>query len=385
MPPRKAATPSGTAASTNTNRNTDPTLPEEEDHEEAPGGARDTGHLWLPDPGDDADPMTFEQFTEEIKDARKSFEKLQRLWNIMRTTSTNLIEKDAQIEELRDLSAVAAETITRAGTRRTAKQTDPPMLSDGVDPTFEGWKIKMKNKLRENSDHFQTEESKVGYMYGRTEGAAARHLEPGMENDKFSTPVDVYNFLESIYSDPDRELNARDEYRLLIMGKLTFSDFITEFRQLANRAKIHESNWKDDLFAKITFDMQHSLMPMRSMIKTFDDLVRQCRLLDIGMRHLNERRNRGNRRGRGGHQQGGSSRPPNPPLAQTASSSTPSRLPNTPHLTVEERDKYLKENRCFRCGKIGHQSRMCPDKNKESTNVATETDDIKSESEQAKE
>jgi len=169
----------------------------------------------------------------------------------------------------------------------------------------------MKHKLRENSDHFQTEKSKVGYMYGRTEGDAARHLEPDMENDKFSTPDDVYDFLESIYGDPDRELNAREEYRALIMGKLEFS----------------ESNWKDDLFAKITYDMQQSLMPTRSMI---DDLVHRCRLLDTGMRRLNERRNRRNRGGRGGQQRGGSSHPSNPSSTQSARPSTPNRPPNTP-------------------------------------------------------
>ena len=382
MPPKKAATPSGTAASTRSTRNNN--TPSVEGGDQEDNGAEDTGHLWLPDPGDDVDPMTLEEFTEEVKDAGKSYQNLQRLWNIIRTISTTVTEKDARIEELQDLAALATETITRAEAKRSPKQPDPPMLTDGIDPTFEGWKIKMKHKLRENGDHFQTEKSKVGYMYGRTEGDAARHLEPGMENDKFLTPDDVYDFLESIYGDPDRELNAREEYRSLIMGKLEFSEFITKFRHLANRAKIHESNWKDDLFAKITYDMQQSLMPMRSMIGSFDDLVRQCRLLDTGMRHLNERRNRGNRGARGG-QQRGPSRQPNPSSTQSARPSTPNRLPNTPHLTAEERDKYLKENRCFTCGKTGHQSRACPDKNKESANVAVEMDDTQVKPEQVKE
>jgi hypothetical protein len=386
MPPKKAVTPSGPAASTRSTRYIDTPSVEGGDQNEQ-SGAEDTGHLWLPDPGDDADPMTLEQFKEEIKDAKKSYQQLQRLWNIVRAISTTVAEKDAQIEELQDLAALATEMTTRTEVKRSPKQPDPPMLTDGTNPTFEGWKIKMKNKLRENSDHFQTEKSKVGYMYGCTEGDAACYLEPGMENDKFLTPDDVYEFLESIYSDPDRELNAREEYRSLIMGKLEFSEFITKFRHLANRAKIHESNWKDDLFAKITYNMQQSLMPMRSMIGSFDDLVRQCRLLDIGMRNLNERRNRGNRGGRGGHggQQRGSSHPPNSSSTQSTGSSTPNRLPNTPHLTAEERNKYLKENRCFKCGKTGHLSRVCPDRSKESTNVAIETDDIQVMPEQGKE
>jgi len=384
MPPKKAVAPSGPAASTRSARDAD-TSPTEEGDPKEQSGPEDTGHLWLPDPGDDANPMTLEQFTEEIKDAKKSYRMLERLWDIVRDISTTIVEKNAQIEEFQDLSALATETIAKAGGKRSPKQSDPPILTDGVDPTFEGWKIKMKHKLRENSDHFQTEKSKVGYMYGRTEGDAARHLEPDMENDKFSTPDDVYDFLESIYGDPDRELNAREEYRALIMGKLEFGEFITKFRQLANRAKIHESNWKDDLFAKITYDMQQSLMPTRSMIESFDDLVRRCRLLDAGMRRLNERRNRGNRGGRGGQQRGGSSHPSNSSSTQSARPSTPNRPPNTPHLTAEERDKHMKEGRCFKCGKVGHLSRVCPDKSKESTNVAVEMDDTQVKPEQAKE
>jgi len=34
------------------------------------------------------------------------------------------------------------------------------------------------------------------------------------------------------------------------------------------------------------------------------------------------------------------------------------------HLTEEERKKYFKEGRCFRCGKQGHIGHNCPDKKK---------------------
>jgi len=382
MPPKKAVAPPGTAATARSTLGTNTPSAEEDDHNEE-NGAEDTGYLWLPDPGDDADPMTLGQFMEEIKNPRDSYRKLQRLWDIVRTTSTTvtekdavitekdsvIAEKDAQIEELQDLSALATETIAKARTARSSKQTDAPIFTDGTNPTFEGWKIKINNKLRENSDHYPTEKSKVGYIFGRTEGDAAVHLEPGMTNETFLTTDQVFDFLELIYGDPDRELNAREEYRSLIMGKLDFNEFITKFRQLASRANIHESNWKDDLFSKITYKMQHSLMPMRPMIGSFDDLVRQCRLLDIGMRRLNERMNRGgrgNRGDRGRQQRGGSSRLPN-------SSSTPNRL------STEEHDKYLKEGRCFNCGKTGHMSRECPDKNKESTNITEEIEETEPE------
>jgi Zinc knuckle len=32
-------------------------------------------------------------------------------------------------------------------------------------------------------------------------------------------------------------------------------------------------------------------------------------------------------------------------------------------LTVEERDKLLKEGKCFKCRKTGHQANECPEEN----------------------
>ena len=36
-------------------------------------------------------------------------------------------------------------------------------------------------------------------------------------------------------------------------------------------------------------------------------------------------------------------------------------------MTMEERDKFMKEGLCFRCKKPGHISRDCPDKGKNNT------------------
>ena len=35
------------------------------------------------------------------------------------------------------------------------------------------------------------------------------------------------------------------------------------------------------------------------------------------------------------------------------------------HLSKEDRDRYIKEGRCFNCSNKGHMSRECPNKNKQ--------------------
>jgi hypothetical protein len=62
--------------------------------------------------------------------------------------------------------------------RWSPKQPDPPLLSDGKDPTYTSWSILVQAKLQDNDDHFPSENSKLTYVYSCTTGAAQAHLEP---------------------------------------------------------------------------------------------------------------------------------------------------------------------------------------------------------------
>src|SRR5438045_7084490 len=62
--------------------------------------------------------------------------------------------------------------------RYSKKQPDPQPLSDGVDPTFESWKLQIQGKFRINANHFEDEEAKMFYLFNRTTGDAQKHLQP---------------------------------------------------------------------------------------------------------------------------------------------------------------------------------------------------------------
>jgi hypothetical protein len=92
-----------------------------------------------------------------------------------------LAEQQAEIEQLRALLAAKdtsneasssdklasvlealSQRLTRAEPPVATKSTkipDPPILTDGKDPTFENWKLQMQGKLRVNADHYPTEEA----------------------------------------------------------------------------------------------------------------------------------------------------------------------------------------------------------------------------------
>jgi len=65
-------------------------------------------------------------------------------------------------------------------TAKVAKLPDPPILTDGKDPTYEDWSARMKSKLEGNADQYPTEALRMAYVHSRTGGKAAQHLEPRM-------------------------------------------------------------------------------------------------------------------------------------------------------------------------------------------------------------
>ncbi len=58
------------------------------------------------------------------------------------------------------------------------KFPDPTPLSEGIEPTFEAWRMQVKSKLRANADHYPTEEDRMFFVFNRTFGDVQKHLFP---------------------------------------------------------------------------------------------------------------------------------------------------------------------------------------------------------------
>jgi len=241
--------------------------------------------------------------------------------------------------------------------KKSTKIPDPPILTDGKNPTFEGWLLKVKNKLKVNADHFADEDAKIAYVQLLTDGEASQHIQPRLEDDAadpYTTYAEVLSHLQSIYEDPNRIFNAKNEFKKLFMKSTQpFHEFYTRFLHLSGRAQIAPSELKYELYNKLSFDLQrqviaqfHAEIPM----KAFAD---HCGVIDQSLKAINERQNKGRTNTRTP-----SSLTPTPTTANTPSSPTAAR--NRPRMTADERQKLFEGNKCFYCKAEGHRAIECP-------------------------
>jgi hypothetical protein len=146
-----------------------------------------------------------------------------------RSTSTNQTIETLVETLVRTLDR--ANTPGGSGTTKSAKIPDPPVLTDGKEPTFESWKLQIRGKLRTNADHFQSKEAKMTYVFSRTGGDAQKHLQPRYDEDSqdpYHSVKDMLDHLTAIFEDPHKVQNACINYRALMMKPTeTFATFYT--------------------------------------------------------------------------------------------------------------------------------------------------------------
>ena len=71
------------------------------------------------------------------------------------------------------LDRIATRASTPAlGSGKSTKLLDPPILTDGIDPAFDTWRIQMNGKLTTNTNHYADEKACMHYVFSRTRGDA---------------------------------------------------------------------------------------------------------------------------------------------------------------------------------------------------------------------
>src|SRR5579871_1005151 len=195
-----------------------------------------------------------------------------------------------------DPPAAPATPIVAAAPAKSKSIPDPPALEDGVEPTFDNWKILITGKLRVNADHFADEAARMTYVFDRTKGDAQKHLNPRYRPDSvkpFYTADEMIQHLSDIYEDPFRVQNACREYRRLTMKSTeTFSEFYTRFLHLAGEGQIPDKDLRPDLYEKITLELQRAIAPTEGSLIKLQDLQKALLRLDQNLRQIHNRSER---------------------------------------------------------------------------------------------
>jgi hypothetical protein len=285
-----------------------------------------------------------------------------------RQIDTLILERDNLKDAYVQLSLSARGGTPGSDSKKSTKLADPEPLSDGVEPTFDQWISRIKNKLSANADHYPTESLKIAYIENRTKGDAARHLEPRMrENhpERYQTAEEIFDHLREIYLDPNKLLIAKADFRKLFMkNNDDYHQFHTKFMHLAGEAEIPKNDYKEEFLHKLSFELQRTVATVFMLSNTFDEFQKHCSSAAHTLKMINAK------------SKTSTNKPPvlaskKEPKAIQTTQTTSSRENQTP-----DREKMMREGICFYCKEPGHIALICPKRKK-----ATEMKEIENQNE----
>jgi hypothetical protein len=150
---------------------------------------------------------------------------------------------------------------------RKPRITDPKQLDDGTEPTWISWSITVENKLEQDSFQFETERSKIAYVYGCTKGQANALLTPRMKKgcvSPFTSIEEMFQLLSDMFTNPAEKEEAIEEFRALgMLCTQSFFEFKMEFLRLAGLAEVPLVSYVDELYSKLTDKLKELLAPWK--------------------------------------------------------------------------------------------------------------------------
>jgi hypothetical protein len=181
---------------------------------------------------------------------------------------------------------------------------------------------------------------------------------PPNPNNRLGTYTQFRKDLMEAFSMFDSVGDVLDELRSLRKKKTeSINKHIAKFKMLAAKSKIDTTNpLTIELFKKtLPWGLTLQLMKLETPLKTIANWYEWAAELD----HKHAKINRAIEwtRGTGGEDKAPQKKYYFPQWERDLNAMDIDRL------TVEERDKLLKEGKCFKCRKTGHRANECPDKN----------------------
>ena len=166
---------------------------------------------------------------------------------------------------------------TERGTKieRSIKVDDPDQFFDEPENDkldFDGWRLGIEARLRDNADWFPTADQQTNYIMRRLAGKASRETIPFLKPsnpERFKTAKGMLDHLEAQYGDPDRIKKAENEWEKLKMSdpesygnklnNISYLRFRNAFCRLAAELQKPRAIWKTAFERRISPTLQKAL------------------------------------------------------------------------------------------------------------------------------
>lgn len=275
------------------------------------------------------------------------------------TLTNTIIQKDGVIEFLQAQREVSVCSHAATTYKPKTKEIEDPEKFTGkkdshgkINPLFDQWKMQVEAKLSTDIHLFDTEQRKIQYVGGRTDGDAYNYIWPRLADQEFSTAQEIIQALAVVYDDPHKKQKARQELSKLYQGDWSFFKYHAEFARITRLIKLPEEDLKYELVSKL--NKEYAMAVIGDADLTSDQLVKKLHLVDKTIQATQALKPRG----------GNSSTNPRTQLGPTqnstvATTDTSRRFPN--QRTAEEKSILIQEKLCIRCCKPGHIISNCPE------------------------
>ena len=243
---------------------------------------------------------------------------------------------------------------TTPKSEKTSKLPDPPIFTNGMDPTWDDWSSKIEQKLITNRDHFPTGEDRKAYVINRLGGDASEHTMPRrLRNcpNPYTNHEEIMDQLSELYDNPHRRDDARREFNTLIQGSRPFIEFYSDYIRTGTILEKSNRDLLDELPERLrptlrnafqTFGTHVSLRSAKEYLLKLDNQQRAS--YNHVATSMLERTAKTTARTRGS------------PLSATKTVSA-ARTPRTP--AVDPTPITTRRLVCFTCGKNDHYRRDC--------------------------
>jgi hypothetical protein len=209
------------------------------------------------------------------------------------------------------------------------------------------------------NDHiYDTDEKKIAFFLSFLTEGVAKVWKEGYLLDKlgkgFGSLTTFKKLLQDTFSASDVEGDARAKLRQLKQGKDTADEYVSQFRILAGRSKIKEDSSLIEYFMEgLNNGILQKIFTLEKMPTTIDKWYELASRFDAQHRRVQEiiGRRRGTAINTNTNQR-------KTYVPRYASHNDPNAM-DIDRLTIEQRDKHIRENRCFNCHRIGHRIKDC--------------------------